>query len=494
MSIGLTSTLPSLSRRRLALGLAAALGCSLSTAWADALGPSDPAVMMDRLPYVHVRSGSAAPASGKTPAHPTGMTYFVDTCADDGSPNSLRSLVEGPTVHSGDTIDLAHLPMMCSKITLSNSFVDEALTVTQDTLSLHGPGADQLTIDANGYSSVFRHYGNGVLEIEGLTVANGYHKTAGPPQVLPWGGCIFSTGSVVLTSSVVSHCEAVSTSNNDGAVGGGVSAQGDLRMYFSSIIGSSATGISSTAYGGGAWTLGQFTASYSTISGNSATGSAFGQGGGLEAYASVSVIGSTISGNGADYDGGLFVGGSSATGVVITNSSITDNVARSFAGILTAQPIALSNSTVAFNKSTTANHEGAGVYLIGADASIKSSIVAVNFNAAGPADIGAQGGQLTALSRDNLIIASTEFVPSGTINDCPKLEPLADNGGPTLTHALNHASPAIDEGDNDAILDSDQRQVARVIGARADIGAVEWSPTDHDERIFLGGFDAKCEW
>jgi hypothetical protein len=44
------------------------------------------------------------------------------------------------------------------------------------------------------------------------------------------------------------------------------------------------------------------------------------------------------------------------------------------------------------------------------------------------------------------------------------------------------------------MLPSDQRQTARVDGASADIGAVEWHPGDREERIFLGGFDAKCEW
>ena len=496
MHIASARTLPVLSQRRLAVSLAAALGCSLTPVWAQQAGPSDPSVMMDRLPYVHERARSAMPASHRTPAHPTAMTHFVDTCADDGSPNSLRSLLElSPNVHSGDTIDLTQLPMMCSKITLSNTFADAPITVTQDTLYLHGPGADQLTIDANGYSSVFRHYGYGTLQIENLTIANGYHKTAGPPQPLPSGGCIFSTGSVVLISSVVSHCEAVSTSNaNVSVAGGGIYARGDLRIYFSSVVDSSATAISSAAFAGGTWVLGDFAASYSTISGNSAVGSVFGQGGGAEAYASVTVIGSTISGNSADYDGGIFVGGSSASGVVITNSSITDNVVSDYGAIVSLQPVALYNSTVAFNRSKTAFHEGAGLYLIGADATIKSSIVAANFSAAGPADIGVQGGQIAATSKDNLIIASNVVVPTGTIIDCPKLDPLANNGGPTRTHALNNASPAVDQGDNDAMLDSDQRQVARVIGANADIGAVEWSPTDHDERIFLGGFDAKCEW
>jgi hypothetical protein len=57
----------------------------------------------------------------------------------------------------------------------------------------------------------------------------------------------------------------------------------------------------------------------------------------------------------------------------------------------------------------------------------------------------------------------------------PLLLPLADNGGPTRTHALSSASPAIDAGNNSAGFATDQRGKAfvRVAGARADIGAFE---------------------
>ena len=68
----------------------------------------------------------------------------------------------------------------------------------------------------------------------------------------------------------------------------------------------------------------------------------------------------------------------------------------------------------------------------------------------------------------------------------PLLEPLADNGGLTLTHALQAGSPAIDAGDPSALAGVgnvplyDQREATfdRVVdggsgGARIDIGAYE---------------------
>ena len=51
--------------------------------------------------------------------------------------------------------------------------------------------------------------------------------------------------------------------------------------------------------------------------------------------------------------------------------------------------------------------------------------------------------------------------------------PLADNGGPTQTHALLAGSPAIDAGDDAACPAVDQRGVARPQGSHCDTGSVE---------------------
>jgi hypothetical protein len=56
----------------------------------------------------------------------------------------------------------------------------------------------------------------------------------------------------------------------------------------------------------------------------------------------------------------------------------------------------------------------------------------------------------------------------------PLLGSLADNGGPTLTHALLAGSPAIDAGDNAVCPATDQRGVAR--DAACDIGSFEYVP------------------
>ena len=58
----------------------------------------------------------------------------------------------------------------------------------------------------------------------------------------------------------------------------------------------------------------------------------------------------------------------------------------------------------------------------------------------------------------------------------PLLGPLADNGGPTRTHALLAGSPAIDTAAGCPPPAADQRGVARPRGTACDIGAYEFQP------------------
>jgi hypothetical protein len=59
----------------------------------------------------------------------------------------------------------------------------------------------------------------------------------------------------------------------------------------------------------------------------------------------------------------------------------------------------------------------------------------------------------------------------------PQLQPLADNGGFTLTMALAPDSPAIDFGSSIGAPLTDQRGVARPFGSGVDMGAYEAGPT-----------------
>ncbi|MBP7622659.1 MAG: hypothetical protein KA763_01720, partial [Xanthomonadales bacterium] len=74
----------------------------------------------------------------------------------------------------------------------------------------------------------------------------------------------------------------------------------------------------------------------------------------------------------------------------------------------------------------------------------------------------------------------------------PKLGPLQDNGGPTLTRALLSSSPAIDVGQNSTCATTDQRGVTRPAdgdgnGSKiCDLGAVE----KVIDAVFSNGFES----
>lgn len=83
----------------------------------------------------------------------------------------------------------------------------------------------------------------------------------------------------------------------------------------------------------------------------------------------------------------------------------------------------------------------------------------------------------------NLVAEAGAYTGPPPILADPFLLPLADNGGPTSTHALPPGSPAIDAGDNAIcaaipVSGKDQRGVVRPQGERCDLGAFEWQVSD----------------
>ena len=75
------------------------------------------------------------------------------------------------------------------------------------------------------------------------------------------------------------------------------------------------------------------------------------------------------------------------------------------------------------------------------------------------------------------------------------LDTLADNGGPTDTHALKPGSPAVDAGDPKFCLDFDQRGEVRMIDGHCDIGAYEApsEPLESPGRIVGGPLEASTD-
>jgi hypothetical protein len=209
----------------------------------------------------------------------------------------------------------------------------------------------------------------------------------------------------------------------------------------------------------------------------------------------LNVSDSTFSGNQADFGGAIIdIGGGNAT---IKNSTFLKNGSRRSGGAIDnteGGTLSITNSTFSAN---TAGSVGGGIVNFDGIVTIRNSTFSGN-SAASDGGGGIRNGGAT-LHLINTIIADSpsggDCVNFGTlatnvanliedgscsaaISGDPKLGPLADNGGPTQTHALLTGSPAIDAGDDTTcaaapVNDLDQRGVSRAQGALCDIGAFE---------------------
>jgi hypothetical protein len=422
-------------------------------------------------------------------SHRVASTLPVTSCADDGSAGTLRVVLASAA--DGDTVDLSALS--CSTITLEQG----AVTTAIDNVTIQGPGRDALTIDAAHLDRAIVLSGAGTLSIYDVTIANGY--LFGDYN----GGCVRSYGNLSLARTTVTSCDIVAVGY---AAGGGAAARANMSLLDSTVSGNS---VSSTSnyygylYGGGVNAVGMMTITSSTISGNTqqflgdVTPYSIAYGAGVASRASTTIAASTIEGNtGSTYGGGVFftASGDGFIRLEILRSTISGNAASlggggvGVGGLFPARlaSFVLHGSTVAENST-----QGVGGGIRFRDytlADLQSSIVASNSATTSP-DLHAVE-TIAIYGADNLIDAADPDValPADTLHGDPLLEPLADNGGPTRTHALATGSPAIDAGNNYFNDSYDQRGdgFERVANGRADIGAFELQAMD---RIFGDGFD-----
>jgi CSLREA domain-containing protein len=281
-------------------------------------------------------------------------------------------------------------------------------------------------------------------------------------------------GTLALTRSTVARNTGVGVSSH-----GGLAVRTVATLTNARIVGNSAGGIASSN--------GSVTLRNSTVAGNSAF-----RGGGLANLTGgrVTITNSTIAGNSATQQGGGIFneGGFRPAFVRLTNSTVSGNSARSGGGIVTvteafagAAGVGLRNSTVVDNSAT---QKGGGILVSGgASLGLTNSLVAKNGAPAGPdvsRETQSEVGAFFSLIGDGTGSGITNTngnqvgnVPPNTSPIDPKLGSLADNGGPTRTHALLLGSPAIDAASTPACPPTDQRGVLRPQGAACDIGSFE---------------------
>ncbi|HYT93187.1 MAG TPA: SdrD B-like domain-containing protein [Gemmataceae bacterium] len=354
------------------------------------------------------------------------------------------------------------------------------------------------------------------------------------------GGIYNGNGSLTVTNSTLSSNRATAGSGTDNggssnvgfggtAQGGGVFNDGGaLQVTDTTLDSNRATGGDGTSTngfgdgglgeGGGLFTrFGVVTLRRNTFVGNQAAGGVGtsvngiqqavggkGEGGGLATEGdSLTIENNTFSGNQAIGGAGAGAGTQAGSGSGVANQGGDGQGGGIFAG---ASEDPLVNSTLTLNQAIGGNAEiggngqGGGIFVdpFATTFQIGSTIVAANTVTAGTGTT-ANGtptgpdvfGPFVTLG-NNLIgttdSGSTSFTNNvmgdqvGPINSAPidpRLGPLANNGGPTQTHALlisGLPSPAIDKG---AVFTpaptTDQRSTgfARTVGPQTDIGAYE---------------------
>jgi predicted outer membrane repeat protein len=425
----------------------------------------------------------------------------------NGNVDSLQTITFAPSLTAGGAATI-HL-------TRGELGINDSLTIV-------GPGANRLTIDAtaihptpnvnNGDDRPVLHiddgnfetdkavslfgltltggagtfYGGGIFSAESLTVSDGTIKGNSGPGIFSRGRLTAITGSTIRDntgSGIYAPYLTVTNSTISGNGGGGIRS-GDVTVTRSTISGNSAT------QGGGIYATGMLTVTASTITGNSAVNS----GGGIMTRRLLTVTDSTISGNRANDGVGGGILSASYGPTTITNSTISGNFASTLGGGIHFEShpsLTVSHSTITGNR---ANTNGGGISNSGyGSVQLNHTIVAGNTRGAttrsdifGSANLafsllGANTGASIGDIGGNLIGTS-----SAPIN--AQLGPLADNGGPTmpdgskmLTRSLLPGSPAINAGDLSAVpgvggvphFDQRGGPWLRVSGGRIDIGAFE---------------------
>jgi hypothetical protein len=328
-------------------------------------------------------------------------TITVMNNGDSGAGSFRQALADA---NDGDTIDFS----VSGTITLTSGEL-----LVSDSVTITGPGADQLSVNGNAASRVFHISSGKTVTISGLTITNG---SAGAGN----GGGIWNDhATLTINSCTVSGNSASSGGGifNNGAHPGGAIA----TINNSTISGNSGGGIfndgATGSVPGTGFAFAALTVSGCTVSGNSLYGihnNAKSNLTGLNGYASLTVTNSTISGN----DGGI--------------SNFSD-------GAIGTAPLIIGHTVLASGVNIANSYEG--------------TVTSLGYNLSSDG----AGGYLTA--------------PGDQINTDPMLGPLQDNGGPTFTMLPLTGSPAIDAG-GPAEFDQRGPGYLRVIN-RIDIGAVE---------------------
>jgi hypothetical protein len=354
-------------------------------------------------------------------------------------------------------------------------------------IAIQGAGAASTIIDGNQQGHVLFVSADAVAEVRGLTLTNGIGSGFVTNQ--SGGGGIQNHGTLTLTETVVRD------NTLPAGLGAGIHNVGSLTLRRSTVTNNS----SSNAEGGGIYNDGLLggvlTVSESTISNNAVSS----HGGGILNRGTATIINSTISGNTTAISGlgggiGNFGAGNFTAKLTVINSTISGNTSGTSGGGIynhAGTTVHLNNVTITKNTAGVNSVRGGGGINNGSDGvfTLQNTLIAGNRDLgllpAPDCSAGVVTSPLTSQGY-NLIQDATNCIFNGdTTGNLTGVDPflgsLADNGGPTQTHALLADSPAIDAGrpapvpgdGGVACAATDQRGFLRPLGAACDIGAYE---------------------
>lgn len=444
------------------------------------------------------------------PAAATAATITVTTTADGSLPDqcTLRDATAAANTNAavggcaaGDPghDDIVFAPGVGGTLLLSDGQI-----VLSDEMSITGPGADALTLDAQSQSRIFDILGDQdtprQFTLAGMTLTHG--RTT-DPDADGHGGAIRSMSALHLVDVVL----AGNSIAGDNAVGGALFSMTTTVLTRTRVVGNWTEGYGGIA-GGVMVAFGSAELADSTIADNWTVGDYAGGGGIVVFWAwfDATIVNSTISGNqtrgNSSQGGGLATGGN----VFLTNSTLSGN--RTFGdnsgdGFTDAGALTTNGNVTMINSTVFDNASSSGVTInlsrpADTTLSISNSLVANPTGALPLCSKAIDGaGSVANLIGDASCGTDTLVGGAPVVAEALALAPLADNGGPTWTHALLPGSPAIDAGDPAAcaaapVNNLDQRGRPRPQDgngdgtAACDIGAFEAADAD---RVFADGFD-----
>jgi CSLREA domain-containing protein len=423
------------------------------------------------------------------------VTKTADTA--DGACNADCSLREAIiAANAAPGADTITLPAGTYTLTLTGQNEDASASGDLDigdSLTISGAGAATTIIDGNNTDAVFDTFiapAGTMINLSNLTIQHGNPTNAG----FEGGGGIYVKNTVTMSLSNVSVLN-----NTANTSGGGIWNEGNLTISNSIVSGNQANGV-----GGGIRNAGTPAASL-TITNSLISNNVAELGGGIhdstDGGVNLTITGSTITGNQAidrpggvagDFGDGGGIQVNTDGGVNITNSTISGNIAARHGGGIyffddpSQSPVATANLNNVTITNNTANSDsdgggdGGGIFRSSGTFNIKNTIVAGNTDNGGtnnhPDVSGAfsnQGNNLIGKNDGSSGFPTGALVGTIASPVNPQLAALSNNGGPTQTHALLSTSPAIDAGNNATCESTDQRGVARPIGAACDVGSYE---------------------